>query len=256
MSDQAVGPWRLRHFATIGSTSDLCRTLAEAGEPDGLAVLADRQTAGRGSRGRAWASPSGNLALSVLVRPREVARTAGQWALLAGVAVAEALSSLVPADDGVAAGIALKWPNDIMLEGRKAGGILLDSSANERGSIGWIVIGIGVNLASAPEVPGRRTASFADLGVAASAADVAAAILARLAHWRGMRLLEGFAPVRSAWLALAHPVGTFVTLRIGGGDVGGTFAGLGEDGSLLLQTGGRVRAFATGEVLLPELPTR
>ncbi len=251
MTDAAAPQWRLQSFAELASTSDLCRTMAEAGEPDGLAVLAGRQTQGRGSRGRAWQSPAGNLSLSILIRPREPVRWAGQWSLLAGVALAEALQLFMPAGSHAV----VKWPNDVLLHGRKLAGILLDSVATPAGETAWMVIGMGANLAVAPDLADRPTACLADLGPAPEPAGVARAVLDRIGHWRRVRLLDGFAPIRTAWLLRAQPVGTPITLKRGDSTVGGTFAGLSDDGSLLLHNGGRVHAFATGEVLLPNLPT-
>ena len=234
-------PWRLRSFETLASTSDLLIQLANAGEPAGLALLAHRQTAGRGSRGRAWTSPAGNLALSVLLRPTGPASHAGQWALLAAVALGDALRLHAPD-----AALSLKWPNDVLLDGRKLGGILIDGAAAPNGGLLWLVIGFGANLGAAPEVADRVAAG---LGSAATPAQVAATLLDRLDHWRRVVLLDGFAPVRAAWLARAHPPGTHLRVRAGASEIGGQFAGLADDGALLLQTGGRVHAFSTGEIL-------
>ena len=244
------GAWRLKVVEVLPSTSDLCRDLAEAGEPDGLAVLARRQTAGRGSRGREWTSPPGNLSLSVLLRAREPARHAGQWALLAGVALAETVAHYLP----VPHAIALKWPNDVLLDGRKLAGILVDSAADAEGQLRYVVIGIGVNLAVAPERPDRSTACLAELTAPPAPEDFAERLLGRITRWRGVRLVEGFGPVRTAWHARSQELGSHIAIKHGEGVVGGRYAGLGEDGSLLLQAGGRVRAFTTGEVLLPDAP--
>jgi BirA family biotin operon repressor/biotin-[acetyl-CoA-carboxylase] ligase len=238
--------WRLDIHETLPSTSDRCRARAAEGEPEGLAVLARRQTQGRGSRGRDWQSPAGNLSLSVLLRPRERARDAAQWSLLAGVALAEALADHLPDP----AAPRLKWPNDVLLGGRKLAGILVDSSADADGMVEWLVIGLGVNLAVAPDVPGRAVACLADVAAPPSPERFAEALLARLDHWRHVRVTAGFAPIRAAWLARAPALGSGVTLRRGEELLGGNFAGLGEDGSLLLARDGSVRAFAAGEVLL------
>jgi BirA family biotin operon repressor/biotin-[acetyl-CoA-carboxylase] ligase len=246
-----AGFWRLRSYPSLDSTSDLCATLAAAGEPEGLAIMALRQTAGRGSRGRNWQSPVGNLYMSALLRPPGMLAEVGRWALLTAVALSDAVSALLP-DTGL---VALKWPNDVLLDQRKVAGILLDATATQAGAIDWMVIGCGVNLAHAPDVPGRRTACVAEFAAPPTPKAMAAALLERLAHWRSVRALDGFDPVRSAWLARAQPVGTKVQLSYGGRLLGGTFAGLADDGSLLLATGGRVEAFATGEILLqPDRP--
>lgn len=269
--------WRLKTYEVLPSTSDLCRSLAEAGEPDGLAILARRQTNGRGSRGREWISPPGNLNLSVLIRPSETLVAAAQWSLLAAVALAEALSfpppraggagegvpdtlgtlqqssrvpnsSPVPSRKGSGdAGITLKWPNDLLLDNRKIAGILLDSADNGQGGLAWLVIGMGVNLAAAPVVADRDVGA---LNSTEPPEQIAQRVLARLTAWRKTRHLEGFAPIRAAWLARAQDIGAPISLRIGTEQRGGQFEGLADDGSLLLRTGGRVHAFTTGEVML------
>ena len=226
--------WRLHVYETLGSTSDLCRSLAATGEPDGLAVMARRQTAGRGSRGRTWLSDAGNLSLSLLLRPGGRARDAGHWALLAGVAVAESLDR---------SGVALKWPNDILFEGAKCGGVLVETATDAEGRLDWLVIGIGVNLASAPDLDDRKITSLR--GIAAD--DLAAQIMARVDHWR---CIQDWPSIRAAWLSHALPAGSRMTLRRETGDVCGSFAGLADDGSLLLQTAGRVHAFSSGEIWL------
>ena len=238
------GAWRLQVYEALGSTSDLCRALAIAGEPGPLAILARRQTQGRGTQGRRWVSPAGNLFLSALLRSREQARDVGQWSLLAGVAVAEALLPLLPDP----AALRLKWPNDLLLGGAKLAGILVESGAKACGALDWLVIGVGVNVLTAPDLPDRSTAALAQVATPPAVDDLARRVLARLSHWRQVRLLEGFAPVRAAWLDHAPALGTPLTLRLGRRSVGGSFAGLGRDGSLLLATGGRVHAFAAGEI--------
>ena len=236
--------WRLQVYEALGSTSDLCRTLAIAGEPGPLAILARRQTQGRGTQGRQWVSPPGNLFLSALLRSPEQARDVGQWSLLAGVALAEALLPLLPDP----AALRLKWPNDLLLDGAKLAGILVESSATACGALDWLVVGMGVNLATAPDLPDRPTAALAQVATPPPVESMARLVLGRLSHWRHIRLLEGFAPIRAAWLRHAPPIGAPLTLRSGGRAVGGSFAGLGRDGSLLLATGGRVHAFAAGEL--------
>ncbi len=232
-------------FESLPSTSDLCRTLAEAGEPSHLAILARRQTQGRGTQGRPWTSPPGNLFLSALLRPHERMRDVGQWALLAAVAVADAVATLLPDP----AALRLKWPNDLLLGDAKLAGILIEASANPAGNLAWLVIGMGVNVATAPALPDRVTASLAQ--VTAFPPDpltLARAVLDRLLHWQQARLLVGFAAIRAAWVARGPALGALLTLRQGGRAFTGRFAGLGDDGSLLLATGGRVHAFAAGEV--------
>ena len=237
--------WRLEVHDSLPSTADLCASRAEAGEPEGLAILARQQTAGHGTRGRSWAGAAGNLFLSVLLRPGGPAREASQWSLLAGVALAEALAAHLPD-----AALALKWPNDVLLHGGKVAGILVESAADARGDLIWLSIGLGANLAVAPSVPGHATACLADHGPPPSPETMARQVLGVLEHWRDVRAHAGFAPVRAAFLARAPAPGTAITLRFGERMLGGAFAGLGDDGSLLLRTGGRIQAFAAGEVTI------
>ena len=229
--------WRLLSHETLPSTQTLCRQLAEAGEPDGLAILARRQTEGRGTHGRPWESPAGNLFLSVLLRPGNAARQAGLWGMVAALAILDSLAPLV-------AGLRLKWPNDVLCQEAKIAGVLTEAAASED-RLDWVVLGLGVNLATAPDVPGRLTAC---VGERAPDPEVFAhAVLAQIDVWRQRVLLEGFAAVRAAWLSHGPAQGAHVTLRHDGRTVGGAFSGLSDEGALLLATGGRITAFAAGE---------
>jgi BirA family biotin operon repressor/biotin-[acetyl-CoA-carboxylase] ligase len=237
--------WRLEAHGELPSTSDVCRARAEAGEPAGLAVLARRQVAGRGRDGRAWESPVGNLSLSVLLRPRLALGEAGAWSLLSGVALAGALAAHLPP----AAPIALKWPNDVLLGGAKLAGILIECAADMAGGLEWLVVGMGANLAVAPRVADRLTACLAEYGPPPAPEAFASELLALLGHWAAVREAEGLAPIRDAWLARGPAMGAPVAFRYGTERIEGTFAGLGEQGSLRLVTAQGVRNFAAGEVI-------
>ena len=236
--------WRLEVHACLPSTADLCRARAEAGEADGLAILALRQSTGKGTHGRSWADCPGNLALSVLWRPGGPAVQAGCWGLLAGVAVAEALATFLPPE----APLTLKWPNDVLLGGGKIVGILAESVATAEGTLEWLSFGIGANLAMAPEVPGRRTACLAAYGAPPPPRQAAAGVRAALARWRDRVAREGFAPVRDAFLQRAPRPGTPLSLHRGAENIVGRFAGLDSGGALLLHTSQGLRTFVAGEV--------
>ena len=247
MADTALPGWRLQVHAELGSTSDHLAALAAAGEPAGLAVLAMRQTSGRGSRGRGWQSPAGNLSLSVLLRPGGGRAEAAGWPLLAGVALADTVTPLLPDP----AALALKWPNDLLLRGRKLAGVLIDTALEPDGGVRWLIVGIGANLAIAPELPGRATACVADEGGSVPPPEeFARALLGRLAAWRARMLRDGPAAVHAAWLARAHPPGTALTVTFGETRLDGQFAGLSAEGHLLLRTADGLRTLSTGEVLL------
>jgi BirA family transcriptional regulator, biotin operon repressor / biotin---[acetyl-CoA-carboxylase] ligase len=231
--------WRLERHDALGSTSDECIARAKAGAPAGVALQARRQFAGRGSRGREWSAPEGNLNLSVLLRPARPVAEAGLFSLLAGLAVAEALAPWI------ATAPMLKWPNDVLLDQAKLAGILIDA-APDGDRLDWLVIGIGVNLAAAPEIPGRATTSLKAHGGTLSADDAADAILDKIAVWHdapGSR-------IREAWLVRAHPVGTPLVVSGARGARRGTFAGLSDTGELLLRDKDRIDPISTGDILL------
>jgi BirA family biotin operon repressor/biotin-[acetyl-CoA-carboxylase] ligase len=228
------GDWRLAVFPELPSTATLLAERAAAGEPEGLAVLALRQSAGRGRAGRGWASPVGNLYLSVLLRPATPAREAAQWSLLAGVALHEAASGLIP-------GLTLKWPNDLLLGGAKCAGILAETALAPDGAMDWLGLGFGVNLAAAPALAERATAH---LGAAEAPEAFARRLLARLAYWRGVQQVQGFAPVRAAWQARGPALGSALRQR----GLAGRYLGLAEDGALLLDEDGTTRRVTTGEI--------
>ncbi|MCB5943591.1 biotin--[acetyl-CoA-carboxylase] ligase [Acidocella sp. KAb 2-4] len=231
--------WRLEVFDELGSTSDLCAERARAGAAAGLAVLALRQTAGRGSRGRVWQAPAGNLNLSVLLRPARPLAEAGMFSLLTGLAVAEALERFF------APPATLKWPNDVLIGGAKLAGVLIDA-APLAGRLDWLVIGIGMNLRAAPEIAGRRTTSLAAHGVDVAPQPMAEAVLDRLAAWQE----APSAAIIAAWLERGHPPGTALRIQTGGQVLEGAFAGLSPRGELLLRSKDRIDTINTGEVLL------
>jgi BirA family transcriptional regulator, biotin operon repressor / biotin---[acetyl-CoA-carboxylase] ligase len=224
-----------------GSTNaDLLR-LAASGAVQGTWLVAERQTAGRGRDGRQWQSPAGNLHASVLVRLRPSDPPAPTLALVAGVAVEEAVRMLLPVS-----GLRLKWPNDLLINGEKLAGILLE---RERDAI---VAGFGVNLRHAPALPDRATTSLADHGVEASAPAFARALAEVFGRWRARWGAEGLEPVRRRWLERAHGAGTPLAARLpDGAALAGTFGGLAADGALQLRLAdGETRAIHAGDVFL------
>jgi BirA family biotin operon repressor/biotin-[acetyl-CoA-carboxylase] ligase len=236
--------WRLRVEESLPSTSDLLLRLAAAGEREGLAVLARRQTAGRGRDGRGWQSPPGNLYLSLLLRPDAPAREAPAWSLLAAVALAEALEEGLPDT----AALRLKWPNDVMLRGRKLAGVLCESAARDDGRLDWLVVGLGANLAVAPPLPDRPTACLAELAAPPAPEKAACRILHAVEAWRERLRADGPGSLIAAWQSRGPEPDAPLTLRTGAGETTGRYRGLDRDGALLLETEGRIRRFATGEL--------
>jgi len=233
----AGAAWRLEVHASLGSTQDVALDRAREGQADGLAVLALCQTGGRGSHGRAWVAPEGNLNLSVLLRG--VSGPPGEWAMLAAVALHEAFASSLPVG-----ALALKWPNDLLLGGGKLAGILVDAAPAD----GWMVIGIGANLHTAPVLPDRPTAALALHGVDLTPEAAASLVLAALFRWRGVLEAEGFAPVRAAWLRAGPALGAALRVTQGALVLAGRFAGLDAAGALCLETPKGILVLHAGEV--------
>lgn len=228
----------IRHLAEIGSTNDWLAQQA-AVLPDGQWVRADVQTGGRGRRGRTWTTVAGNLFASVLVKPQPGEGPAPQLSFVAAVALASAMERWAPS-----ARLALKWPNDLLLDSVKCAGILLEGGADA------VIIGFGVNLAGHPPGTERPATSLPAAGIAApGAGEVCAELAVRFgverARWREL----GFAPIRAAWLARATGIGTRIEARLGAETLTGTFESLGDDGALMLRLeDGSLRAVHAGEV--------
>lgn len=231
----------------VGSTNDEARALGRDGAPDGTIVRARRQTAGRGRAGRSWDSPEGNLYLSLLLRPDRPHRELAALSLVAGLAAAEAAGGLAARPDT----IRLKWPNDVLADGRKLAGVLIETDATPGHASPFAVIGVGLNVASAPDGPSPAATCLADLAPARppSVDDATRALVAALDRWTTLWRAEGAAPVRAAWLERAHGLGAPVVLRIGGAERAGRFAGLDAAGGLILEDGEGRTAFAVGEAV-------
>lgn len=236
--------YRLIRCDTIGSTNDEAKRLAQAGAPEGTLVWALEQTAGRGRRGRPWQSPPGNLYLSLLLRPAASAAQAAQLGFVAALALGDALAPSV-------AGHALrfKWPNDVLLDGSKIAGILLESETTASGEIGFVVIGLGANIAFAPSGTEFPATSLAAVGISAvTPSGLLEAFTRQFERWHRRWLAEGFAPVRSAWLARAGGLGEAVQVRLERATLSGRFLDLDEEGALLLEGQDGCRRVAAGEI--------
>jgi BirA family biotin operon repressor/biotin-[acetyl-CoA-carboxylase] ligase len=236
-------------FETIDSTNSEAQRRAAEGERGPLWIRADRQETGRGRSGRSWTSPPGNLSATFMFQPQCSPADLHQLSFVVAIAACEAVDhALKEAQAPVEC--RLKWPNDLMLGRAKIGGILVETSIF--GGELLAIVGCGINIAVCPLIEGREVAALADHGVttqpAAFLSRLDHALTAWLVRWNGG---EGFAGVRAAWLQHAHPVGEPLTINATGGAVSGAFAGLAEDGALLLgQSTGSVRRFHFGDVAL------
>jgi len=232
-------------FETIDSTSAEANRRAAEGAPHGTLIWAAEQTAGHGRRGRPWRSPIGNLYMSVVLRPPVSPARAAELAFVAVVALADALAPVLPP----AVELALKWPNDLLLNGAKIAGILLEAEAAATSDrVSSVVLGIGVNLVSAPQGTPYPATCLADLGVILQPSQMLRrltdALAARYAEW----IEIGFSPIRAAWLARARGLGSPIELHRDGGVIVGSFADLDITGALVMDTAEGRRRVTAGDV--------
>jgi BirA family biotin operon repressor/biotin-[acetyl-CoA-carboxylase] ligase len=227
----------IRTVAETGSTNDDLLALAREGAPEGLWLRAERQTGGKGRQGRSWHSPEGNLHASTLVRVRAGDPPASTLALVAAVALHEAVSAFSPLHQ-----ITIKWPNDLLWKGAKLAGILLERSD------GAVVIGMGVNLASHPAAQDRPATSLAAMtGAAPDPAAFVEVLGESFERWVARWRTDGVSPIRSAWMSAAHPIGTALSTSAGEG----LFDGLDDTGALRLRLAdGETRVIHAGDVFL------
>jgi BirA family biotin operon repressor/biotin-[acetyl-CoA-carboxylase] ligase len=230
----------------LPSTNDRARELADAGAAHGEVVVAECQTAGRGRRGRAWASPAGrNLYLSVILRPSLPPQRAPELTLVASVAACDACRKA-----GVEVGI--KWPNDLLVGGRKVAGILTELSA-EPDLVHWVVLGIGVNLNSGSgdfpaELRGLATSLSIERGQPVPRALFGAALLSELEQWLDRHAAEGFGPIREAWRERSVTLGREVRVEADGGEIAGVAEDIDESGALLVRGRSGLVRVVSGDV--------
>jgi BirA family biotin operon repressor/biotin-[acetyl-CoA-carboxylase] ligase len=238
------GGVRLLAFDRLDSTNLEARRLAEAGEPLPAVVWAREQGAGRGRRGRRWASPPGNLYASLVFHPGRPIAESAQLSFAAALAAGDAVEALLP----MGRKVGFKWPNDVLIDGAKVAGLLLEAGPAGTGP-SWLVVGAGINLASHPE----DTPYPATDCLAAGGRDDVEAALVRFVEgfldYRHRWQQEGFEPIRRLWLARAQGQGGPVRVALGETTITGIFDGLDETGALLIAAGGSRRTIAAGDVL-------
>lgn len=228
----------------VSSTMDLARQHAEAGAPEGLVVIASRQSTGRGRFGRRWQSPVGGLWFSLLLRPPIKPDRSGCIAVLSAVAVAQALR------ESYALPIKVKWPNDLILHQRKLGGILIELSTGGE-SIDWLIVGVGLNvnnpLPSRVRVPPISLREA--LGRDVELEECLIVVLRGLAHhYRGF-LREGFEPIRERWQELSV-LEDRISFDRGKERFEAQVKGLSESGKLIVEHAGRLEELVAEEVTL------
>lgn len=244
-----LNDYHLLSYDVLDSTNEEAKRLAGGGASHGAVIWAKRQTAGRGRMGRDWVSAEGNLFVSVLLSPPCDLATCSQLSFVAAVAAAETLEGIVPGDDE----IACKWPNDVLLNGKKLGGILLESftMADDLGrERQWVVVGVGINVDSFPEHVMFPATCLREAGVEIISAKI---VLSRfiynfIGHYDTWAQ-SGFKPLHQAWTKRAYKIGHPVDVIIGEQKIEGMFDGIDPSGRMLVrQDSGAVTGIAAGDV--------
>ena len=240
---------RALFLAETPSTNAEAMALAMEGARPPLWIWAGRQTTGRGRLGRVWDSPEGNLHASLMLRLRVPARAIGGLPLVAGLAARDAIAGIA-SDAPLVQRLRLKWPNDIMLDGAKLGGVLIESLVLDAGG-SVVVIGTGLNLAWAPAGLDRAVTALHDHGCAIAPKQALSALADATSRWMTVWADgAGFADIRSAWLRFADPVGAPISVTLRGKKVAGRFGGLDENGALRLREDGGERIITVGDVAI------
>jgi BirA family biotin operon repressor/biotin-[acetyl-CoA-carboxylase] ligase len=240
---------RLVAHEVLGSTNAEALNLARHGERGPLWIVAQRQTAGRGRRGRAWTSPLGNLyATLLLVAPAPAER----WPQLSFVTALAVHDALVEVAADCKPLLAIKWPNDLLLQGAKFAGVLIEGEGDDDGAV---AVGIGINCASHPTDTDYPATNLAAAGTPVSPETLFALLslkmLGRLAQWNAG---DGFSTIRTDWLARATGIGSDVVVRLAEGSVAGRFEALDAAGGLVLRLpDGSARTIAAGDVVLTSM---
>lgn len=235
--------WQWRDYEVLGSTNDEAAAIAAKVAAGGCYVVsAKEQTAGRGRRGRSWAGGEGNLYMSLLF-PFALA-DCGILTFMLSLALLYTVREYDRQAD-----LALKWPNDVLLRGRKISGILLEKAIGD-----YIIAGIGVNLKFAPKLPDLLYAagSLQDFGIKAERTDFLLRFLAQFNRQRQLWQDNGAAAIVEQWRALAHGIGNPITVNLPKGQLKGIFSGLDANGMLLLQTADGAKTISAGDVFFDE----
>jgi BirA family transcriptional regulator, biotin operon repressor / biotin---[acetyl-CoA-carboxylase] ligase len=240
--------WRIHYFDEIDSTQEAARELAAAGADQGTVVIAERQTAGRGRMGRTWHSPARvNLYATIILRPPIPLAEVPRLSLVAGVAAAQALEREAPNI------VALKWPNDVWLHGRKAGGIIAEAVTDTQSRLSCVLLGIGINInLDSADIPDDLRDKATSLRIATGHSCDRIALADSLFNLLDSRYMEtltrGFDSVRPMWERYSALTGKRVAIVVGDRRESGFVVGIDAGGALLLDIGERVERIVAGEV--------
>jgi len=234
------------------STQEIAKALAAQGVAEGTIVVAETQSKGRGRVGRQWSSPQGGVYFSIILRPDMNPSEALRLPLVAGVAVAKTIKRNTKLDPR------LKWPNDIMIDGKKIGGILTEMNA-EMDRLDWVIIGIGLNVNMSQQsfpadVEGTATSLMEAVGKSVPRVKLLQDILAEFETLYNELMKSGFETIRMKWKALSNTIGEKVVVTLPNGQIKGVAVDIDADGALMLEKDdGSLEKIIAGVVKLRKL---
>ncbi|CAI3922505.1 MULTISPECIES: biotin--[acetyl-CoA-carboxylase] ligase [Commensalibacter] len=239
--------WQVEHYHTLPSTNDYCIEQAKLRKKLNLAVLTDFQTAPRGSRGRGWVEPTGNLALSFLYWPSFSIEQVSWVPFIASLALYDAVDELC----GSSADLYIKWPNDLVYQNKKIAGILIESYVQYPDILEWLVFGFGLNIHSAPVIEGKELGCLKDFfnKDLPQATEVSEKVREYLTYWIICLIKGKQAFIRESWLQRSLPLDTSLIVNQGNNSYKGKYKGIDNRGFLLLQTQTAIESFSAGELL-------
>lgn len=242
--------WKVHEFESLGSTNDEANRLAVGGAAEGEVVIADCQTAGRGRLDRQWESPAGkNIYLSIILRPETPPTTTSQLTLVAAVAVAETLAKFSKERPAV------KWPNDVLIDGKKVCGILTEMSA-KRDKTDFVILGIGINVNTdlddfSAEIKETATSLALIKGSTSDRAEIQTELFQKLEHWYRTYLTQGFLPIYERYTALSCLKGQRVEVVFENERKQGIAQGIDDTGALLIKTDDdQIERIIAGDVII------
>ncbi|MFD1197455.1 biotin--[acetyl-CoA-carboxylase] ligase [Brucella gallinifaecis] len=227
--------YRLEFFPVVGSTNAEALERANAGDTGRLWFVSPKQESGRGRRGRTWTAPEGNLAATLLLVDHFEPQIAATLGFVAGLALADAVDAVLPQTIAAKVNISLKWPNDVLVDGAKLSGILLESTLLPEGRFG-IAVGMGTNVVAAPQGLPYAATSINELGANTDAATLFLALSDAWCHYhRIWNQGRGLNTIRELWLKRAHGLGQPVAMRLNGRIVEGVFETIDSDCHLVIR---------------------
>lgn len=240
--------YQLQIMDMVDSSNEEAKRLALAGSPDGMVVWTKSQLEGRGRYEREWVSPEGNLYLSILLRPDYDILVGSQLSFIMALAVGDAISCFLAPEKSVQ----YKWPNDVLIDGKKVAGILLESASKANNQkIDWMIAGIGINVLVSPTKLDQPVTSIAQesSGDTVSVEKVLDRFMHNVALWRTAWEQRGFSNIRKEWLSKAYGLGKEISVMFRGEKIHGIFKDMDEEGLLVLELpNGEEQRISSGEV--------